>query len=145
MSDALSLRSQLESLSREELIAKYLDLVSPEETSESNAEFPDAPWVPALMNSTTFCMATTNARYQFKEANRAFCEFIGYSREELIGKHISIGFLRSDLSDLNRVAREVSSASTGEGSSHVRRYRHRSGQVKWGSVSLSAYRGPRNG
>lgn len=140
MSHDSSNRSLLESLSRDELIDRILaseKSATPSQVSESST-----PWVNAMLKSRTFCMATVDAHFQFKAVNPGFCAFTGFSREELVGQHISFTFLRSDIPDLGRMMRSIGQTAMGEGQSFQRRYRHKSGEVKWGSISLSAFKDP---
>lgn len=143
MSDDSSIRSVLESLTREELIERILsDQDTPEPCPGCFSPF---PWVDAMLTSTTFSMAIVDAQFRFTTVNPAFCAFTGYARDELEGQHISFTFLRSDIPSVGRLMGEIGQTGDGDGQCFQRRYRHKTGQVRWGSVSLNTYHDPVSG
>ena len=71
---------------------------------------------------------------QFLQVNRAFCDFLGYSKPELVGQTV--------LSITHPEDREASSTAIRQAAESVaplqrleKRYLHKSGQVVWGEVS----------
>lgn len=137
MSDDSSMRSLLESMSRDELIDQILSNSNAPASNQACSR--PIPWVDAILESTTFSMATVDSQFRFVAVNPAFCSFTGYTRDELLGQHISFTFLRSDIPSLGRLMGEIGQTTKGDGQTFQRRYKHKTGKARWGSVSLNAF------
>ncbi len=80
----------------------------------------------------------------FVQINPAYCGFIGYRAEELIGKHFST-VIHPD--DLSRATAHWDAVMAGGAVAPVdeRRYRHKSGDVVWGLAGLAVLHDPDGG
>ncbi len=85
-------------------------------------------------------MVTLSPEGGFWEVNQAFCDFIGYSRAELLRLHLSA---ITHFDDLERTAENY--RLLGGGQSHAidyqKRFLHKDGRVVWGLVSVVAMPG----
>lgn len=84
-------------------------------------------------------MALVAPNGKFLKVNRAFCEFVGYSEEDLLDIDFQAITFADDLDeDLNHVQRLLG----GEIATYrmEKRYIHRSGEVVWGLLSVSLIR-----
>ncbi len=77
----------------------------------------------------------------FLQVNPAYCDFTGYASSELIGKRFDM-IIHPD--DLQQVAEHRQSVLNGEATSptHERRYRHKSGEERWGLAGVAPMRDP---
>ena len=78
---------------------------------------------------------------RFLEANRAMCEFLGYSEEELLGKDIAALTYPEDLAKTVEAVHHVFA----EGKNLLgleKRYLHKDGLPRWGEIISSVVRGP---
>lgn len=75
----------------------------------------------------------------FLEVNQAYCDFLGYRPNELVGKHFNL-VVHPD--DLDGVMSRLQRLLAGESSPyhHERRYRHKQGHDVWGLAGLFAMR-----
>ncbi|MEE8499648.1 MAG: PAS domain S-box protein, partial [Kiloniellales bacterium] len=80
----------------------------------------------------------------FIQVNQAYCSFIGYQSEELIGRHFD-RVIHPD--DLPAATAHWDAAMAGAtiAPGNERRYRHKSGDVLWGLASLTVLRDPDGG
>jgi PAS domain S-box-containing protein len=93
-------------------------------------EFRDAP----------IGMVIVSLEGKFLAANRAFCELLGYSEEELLCRDIvSITYSEDRLRTMGMLFSIVFQGE--ELPTHEKRYLHKDGQPRWGEVSASVVRG----
>ncbi len=80
--------------------------------------------------------AILSTNKQFIRCNNAFCNFLGYNEEELIGKTIEDVSYKEDL---NVGINEIKQIIVGEipTSTVQKRYNHKDGGIVWGEVSIS--------
>ncbi len=90
--------------------------------------FEDASIGKALVNVDGFCI----------RVNASFCEFLGYGREELLGKTFMEITHPDDLEEDLRHIRQMLDGEI-ETYSIEKRYLHRSGYIVWGSLSVSRF------
>jgi len=70
------------------------------------------------------------------EVNQAYCDFLGHSPADLIGRHFDLVIHENDLPEVcERLDRLL--AGKLQGYHHERRYRHKDGHVMWGLAALS--------
>jgi len=80
----------------------------------------------------------------FIKCNEAFCNFLGYSNVELIGKTIA-DITYSEDKDLGMSDLKLLMEGKTESSSHIqKRYVHKDGFILWGEVSISLVRDSNN-
>ena len=75
------------------------------------------------------------------EVNQAFCDMLGYSREELLGTKWQEITHPEDIELSNRVV-ELLVCGEKESVRFTKRYLHKTGSAVWGDISLSLRRGP---
>lgn len=73
---------------------------------------------------------------RFIKCNTAFCNFIGYTENELIGKHISEITYPEDIEVGMNEIKQIANGST-EAASVEKRYLRKDGQIVWGNVAIS--------
>ena len=75
--------------------------------------------------------------YKFRKANKAFCEMIGYSEEEL--KQLTFLDIThpDDVEESERRARELFAGEAARGYSLEKRYVKKNGEEMWGNLSVS--------
>jgi len=71
---------------------------------------------------------------EFVQANRAFCQFLGYPEEELAGKSV-LAFTHPDDRQSSAMAIDQAAHSGSRLQRLRKRYLHRSGRVVWGEVT----------
>ncbi len=76
----------------------------------------------------------TSTDGKFLEVNSAFCRFIGYSQEELLGKEISSISFEGDLT-LNHRLRDQVLEGKSDFFEMEKRYIHKDGRILWGHLS----------
>ncbi len=89
----------------------------------------------ALVRQTAVGMARTNLQGRFMFANHNFCEILGYTEAELLGKTIADITHPDDLADSERSFRHL--ARTGKAYRLDKRYIRKDGSVIWVSISAS--------
>ena len=77
---------------------------------------------------------------RYLRVNRALCEFLGYSAQELLGKSYADVTHPDDLAEAQTSLAELMSGQT-VGYRAERRYLHASGAVVWGLLSIALVRG----
>ncbi len=81
-------------------------------------------------------MAMVSLEGNFLGANKAFCDFIGYREDELIGKNYTSIMDRRDRAASAQPLKDI--ANQRESRKHLEtRYVHKDGQLRWGSVKSS--------
>jgi PAS domain S-box-containing protein len=88
----------------------------------------------SLFQDSSVGTAVTSPTGEFFQVNRAFCEFVGYSEPELVGK--SVLFVTH--SDDREISTQVIHQAAHAGPPILRfekRYLHKSGRVVWGEAS----------
>jgi PAS domain S-box-containing protein len=89
-----------------------------------------------IFNQTSVGAAIVNMEKRFLQCNPAFCNFLGYSEEELIGKLISDVTLPDDVSlgmkELKQMAEMKFESATLE-----KRYLRKDGTVVWGGININ--------
>jgi len=94
---------------------------------ELGSEFRDAPIAKAIVS----------LEGRFLAANRAFCEFLGYSEEELLHKNIASVTHHEDMLRTMELLFHV--VMHGKPlPTHEKRYLCKDGQLRWGEVSATA-------
>jgi PAS domain S-box-containing protein len=84
-------------------------------------------------------MVMVSPEGRFLAANRAFCEFLGYSEQELIGRDVlSVTHPEDQAASLDAMDRALAGKSGRQG--FEKRYLHKNGQVQWGEVSPTLIR-----
>ena len=83
--------------------------------------------------------AILNLEGVFQRVNPAYCNYLGYSEDALLGRHFSF-IIHPD--DLGAVSQRLTRLVAGELEhyQHERRYRHKDGQILWGLANLSLQR-----
>jgi len=76
---------------------------------------------------------------RFLTANRAFCEFVGYSEQELIGRDV-LSFTHPEDQAASSEAMDRALAGKSGSQRFEKRYLHKNGQVLWGEVSPTLIR-----
>ena len=84
-------------------------------------------------------MAIVSLEGRFLGVNRAFCEFIGYSEEELLRKDVESITYSEDLPRTIEIRTVVAQGK--QLPIHEKRYVHKDGQVRWGEVAASVVHG----
>ena len=90
----------------------------------------------SLFRNSSVGMVVVAPSGRFLQVNRAFCEFFGYSEQELLGKSIQSLTHPDDWPESDVAIRQA--LETGPGVTRFeKRYLHSSGEVLWGEVSFS--------
>jgi PAS domain S-box-containing protein len=105
-----------------------------EEGRENGENFPSEFW------EARVGIAMVSLEGRFLAANRAFCEFLGYSEEELLRKDIVSVTHSADLARtldmLFKIVMQGKPLPT-----HEKRYLHKDGRPRWGEVSATVFHG----
>ena len=80
----------------------------------------------------------------FIQVNPAYCDFTGYRVEELAGRDFEMVIHPDDFARA-KAHRDAAVAGAPIGSVDERRYRHKSGDVRWGLACLTVLRDPEGG
>jgi len=84
-------------------------------------------------------MVMISPELRFLAANRAFCEFLGYSEKELIGRDIASVTHPEDQAISSRAMDQALAPEAGS-QRFEKRYLHKNGQALWGEVSITLMR-----
>ena len=83
-------------------------------------------------------MAMVSPEGRFLEVNDSFCEFLGYSPAELLGKRVQEVTHPDEVEHCSQV---IDKTMAGEFIQRFeKRYLHKNGEIKWGEVSVSLVR-----
>jgi PAS domain S-box-containing protein len=88
----------------------------------------------SLFRDSVIGMVVVTPRGEFLQANRAFCEFLGYSEDELTGQTV-LSITHPDDQQVTGELMRQALASAPRILHIEKRYLHKSGQVLWGDVS----------
>ena len=77
----------------------------------------------------------------FSQVNQAYCDFVGYTAAELIGRHFRMVIHPDDLLRATE-HRDRAMVDATIASGNERRYHHKSGDVRWGLASMAMLRDP---
>jgi PAS domain S-box-containing protein len=94
----------------------------------------------ATVEQATAGMLRYDTRGRFIFVNRTFCQMLGYTESELIGKSIADVTHRDDVKENMRSFRRM--IQEGTPFEMEKRYIRKDGSILWGDVSASAVRGP---
>ena len=86
-------------------------------------------------------MAILSADGNFLQVNPAYCQFVGYPKEELLSQHYRLVIHPQDYEIVTSRLRQLQDGET-ESSQHQRRYRHKDGHDIWGLASLALLHAP---
>ena len=90
-----------------------------------------------LFRDSVIGMAVVSPNYELVQVSPAFCEFLGYSEQELIGRTVQSITYPEDREETVRVIYRA--PNSGPRVLRVeKRYLHKSGQVLWGEATLHA-------
>lgn len=96
----------------------------------------------SIFNNATVGIALVDKNDFILEANQAYCSFLGYTRDELIGMHYSAFTHPEDL-DLDANPREALLKGVIENCVLERRYLRKDGGTVWGRLNVSLIRDKR--
>ena len=98
---------------------------------------PNFRWYKAFFDDANVGMVVTDSSYKFIDVNPAFCQMLGYSREELLQKTVLEVTYKDDLKVSSEKLNKQFEGKI-SGFSIEKRYVTKEGEVVWGSVSSTA-------
>jgi PAS domain S-box-containing protein len=96
-----------------------------------------------IFNNGPIGATISSMGYNYIHVNSAFCKFIGYKEEELLGKTFLEITHPSDIRKEEKIAQELSSGKLKQ-AELTKRYIRKDGKVAWGQISITLIRNNSN-
>jgi two-component system, sporulation sensor kinase A len=81
-------------------------------------------------------MTLVDKNFRFAHVNRAFCDFLGYTPQELVGRTFQEVTYPDEISQNRVFAADV---KNGKGFQRQKRYLHKNGSVLWANLTVSSF------
>lgn len=96
-----------------------------------------------IFNNTSIGIALKNSKGVILDANPAYCQMIGYSSDEILGKNHSLFTAQAFIQTEQKYIRDTIKGKR-ESISYNKKYIHKSGSIFWARINISAVREDKN-